>query len=63
MWKLDLLLMNLSKRMTYRFEKFLYFFMFRDFKNCREFCPTCRMYEQCVENVKQIHRMNHDLWK
>ena len=49
MKKIDYILMDLSLQMKIHFLKFLYFFMFRDCKQCRSFCLTCKQFDECTE--------------
>ena len=57
--KIDKLAMTLSRQLEYHFYKFLYFFMFRDCKNCKSFCLTCKEFDKCMETVKRTYKSVH----
>lgn len=57
MHKIDYYLMDLQRRFLTLFYKFLYFFMFRKYKNCKSFCPKCQYFDKCMEDVKRIYRL------
>lgn len=57
--KIDKILMTLSRVLKYRFEMLLYFFMFKDYKDCNQFCPTCKYYKECVETTKATYKAKH----
>ena len=50
--KIDNALMTLFRQVEYHFKQFLYYFMFRDIKNCKGFCPTCKYFDECMEHIK-----------
>ena len=58
--KLDYLLMDLSLFLKVHFLKFLYYFMFRDCKQCKSFCPTCKQFTECTEAVKRTYKAKHE---
>ena len=55
--KLDYLLMDLSLFLKVHFLKFLYYFMFRDCKQCKSFCLTCKQFDECTKSVKQTYKL------
>ena len=59
--KIDKLAMTLSRQLEYHFYKFLYFFMFRDCKNCKSFCLTCKEFDKCMETVKRTYKQKHSV--
>ena len=50
--KIDRLMMTLSRQLEYHLNKLFYYFMFRDCKNCKSFCLTCKDFDKCMETVK-----------
>ena len=59
MHKIDYILMDLGLQMKVLFIKFLYFFMFRDCKQCKAFCPTCKQFTECTEVTKRAYKLKH----
>lgn len=57
--KIDKALMTLSRQVEYHFYKFLYYFMFRDIKNCTGFCLTCKDFDNCMEHIKTEYKVHH----
>lgn len=57
--KLDYILMDLGLQMKIRFIRILYFFMFRDCKQCKSFCLTCKQFEECMETTKRTYKLKH----
>lgn len=58
--KLDYALMDLGLQVKILFSKFLYYFMFRDCKQCKAFCPTCKQFTECTEAVKRTYKAKHE---
>ncbi|VUX19332.1 Uncharacterised protein [Blautia obeum] len=58
-YKIDKFMMTLSRQLEYHFNKFLYYFMFRDIKNCKQFCPTCKYFDECMEHIKMEYKAHH----
>ena len=58
--KIDNALMTLCRQVEYHFNKFLYYFMFRDCKQCKAFCPTCKQFTECTEAVKRTYKAKHE---
>lgn len=59
MKKIDKLAMTLSLQLEYHFNKFLYYFMFRDCKSCKSFCLACKDFDNCMEVVKRTYKQKH----
>ena len=59
MHKIDYILMDLSLQAKILFTKFLYYFMFRDCKQCKAFCPTCKQFTECTEATKRTYKLKH----
>lgn len=59
MYKIDKFMMTLCRQLEYHFNKFLYYFMFRDIKNCKQFCPTCEYFDECMEHIKMEYKAHH----
>lgn len=57
--KLDYLLMDLFLFLKVHFLKFLYYFMFRDCKQCKSFCLTCKQFDECTKSVIQTYKLKH----
>ena len=57
--KIDNALMTLCRQAEYHFSKFLYYFMFRDIKNCKGFCPTCKYFDECMEHIKLEYKAHY----
>lgn len=60
--RLDKIIMTGLSRTEYLFYKFLYYFMFRDCKNCNSFCLTCKEFDKCMENTKKVYKLKHEKW-
>ena len=57
--KLDYMVMDFTLRLKILFIKFLYYFMFRDCKQCKAFCPTCKQFNECVKTTKRTYQLKH----
>nr|DAL97635.1 MAG TPA: hypothetical protein [Inoviridae sp.] len=33
--------------------------MFRDCKQCKSFCLTCKQFDECTKSVKQTYKLKH----
>lgn len=33
--------------------------MFRDVKNCKQFCFTCKQFDECMEHIKAEYKAHH----
>lgn len=57
--RIDKLYMDLGLKATIYFQKFLYFFMFRNFKECKGFCLTCNQkhFEDCCRCVSKQYKL------
>lgn len=51
--------MDLGLQAKILFIKFLYYFMFRECKQCKAFCPTCKEFDGCMEAVKRTYKAKH----
>ena len=59
--KIDRLMMTLSRQQEYHLNKLFYYFMFRDCKNCKSFCLTCKDFDKCMETVKRTYKAKHPI--
>lgn len=48
--------MTLKRKLLFGYRKFLYYFMFRKYKNCKDFCPRCNHFDSCVEEISTIYK-------
>lgn len=57
--KIDQIMMTGCRQLTYHFNKLLYYFMFRNYKNCKSFCLTCKDFDACLESTKKAYKELH----
>ena len=57
--QIDKIMMNGFRQLEYHLNKLFYYFMFRDCKNCRSFCFTCKDFDSCMETTKKTYKELH----
>ena len=59
MHTIDNMIATLFRQIEYHLNKFFYYFMFRDVKNCKQFCFTCKQFDECMEHIKAEYKAHH----